>query len=299
DDITLQQRSEQQQQQQRFLVQCEALFPNLTTYLLTCNHWTIAARISNDDCEIIRLINEVLYRRYMESQRLSQDVTSSSASSEATAVAQTIIGINDNRIRGVPATFEDYCAMQSNELAQFRQQLELDMEEMEPRDLYSVQEDSTTEEGDDYSRLMTQWRQLLSLLPSHLLGCFYIYMRMRDAYLLLTQEGNEGIYSTPPPYLDNVLFRTILFAEVANSFGIRDGSEELLGFAVFPRACFFNHSCRPNIDKRRHQGNKTRQMEYWSTRVIEADEECCISYGDISKGREERQERLEDIAMNM
>ncbi|KAK3830813.1 MAG: hypothetical protein JOS17DRAFT_673318, partial [Linnemannia elongata] len=98
--------------------------------------------------------------------------------------------------------------------------------------------------------------------------------------------------------IDNTFFRTILYREVANSFGIRDSSDELLGFAVFPRASFFNHSCRPNIQKKRRQSTRdvrARQMEYWSTSVIKEGEECCISYGDISTGVEERRARLEDM----
>ncbi|KAK3844791.1 MAG: hypothetical protein J3R72DRAFT_355033, partial [Linnemannia gamsii] len=108
--------------------------------------------------------------------------------------------------------------------------------------------------------------------------------------------------------ITSTLFRTILNREVANSFGIRDASDELLGFAVFPRACFFNHSCRPNILKKRregllagggiaddHKSTRGRQMEYWSTRLIQEGEECCISYGDILADVEERRARLEDM----
>ncbi|KAK3812993.1 MAG: hypothetical protein J3Q66DRAFT_257634, partial [Benniella sp.] len=96
------------------------------------------------------------------------------------------------------------------------------------------------------------------------------------------------------PSIDNTLFRRIAFSEIANSFGIWDPSFELFGYVVYPRASFFNHSCRPNIDKKRRQSGKLRQMEYWSARTIEAGEECCISYGDILVSRKERQDKLEE-----
>ncbi|KAF9113038.1 hypothetical protein BGX27_002344 [Mortierella sp. AM989] len=266
----------------------EAFYPTLATYLLEGNNnASIATRISDDDFETARLISEVLYRRQLDMQ--DKGLPSSQVSE-----------VTKSTVQGERATFADYCAMQSNELALLRQQLILDISEREHdkddiQDLDLDQEIGQEQDPDlrSHDHPIKQWRRLLSTLPAHLLGCFYIYLRLRDAYLLLSQE--EKTTSATTLSIDNILFRTILYAEVANSFGIRDASDELLGFAVFPRACFFNHSCRPNIEKKRRCGDKARQMEYWSTRVIEQGEECCISYGDISKGRAERQSRLEDM----
>ncbi|KAF8977877.1 hypothetical protein BGZ46_007047 [Entomortierella lignicola] len=264
----------------KFQQHIEALYPILATHLLQGNNnATIASRMSDDDCETARLISEVLYRRQSDIQ--DQNLASSSSILRDTKVSQS-------KIQGERATYADYCAMQSNELVLFRQQLNLDISERD-LDEQIVQE----KESNDHNHHSSQWRQLISILPTHLLNCFYVYLRLRDAYFLLAQEKEMSSFITLS--INNSLFRTILYAEVANSFGIRDASDELLGFAVFPRACFFNHSCRPNVQKKRRQGDKSRQMEYWSTRVIEQGEECCISYGDISKGREERQNRLEDM----
>lgn len=48
--------------------------------------------------------------------------------------------------------------------------------------------------------------------------------------------------------------RTIRSREVQNSFGIRslgDEGSEFFGYGVWPSASYFNHSCRPNVRRRR------------------------------------------------
>ncbi|KAI1320852.1 hypothetical protein EDD11_009809 [Mortierella claussenii] len=297
------QRYDEQRRQQKLY---QALYPALAPSLLQGNNnATIAIKTSDDDCEIIRLISEVLYRRQQDKQAQAQDHSLPTESIAATTASEAAAGgPGPSRIPGERATFADYCAMQSNELSLLRQQLQHDMDEQAGTGEDQAQDQGKEDQGmdreqrintgdDDHypTHSLDSWNQLLSLLPGHLLGCFYIYLRLRDSFLLLTLDD-------PPKTMlsiDNRLFRTILFAEVANSFGIRDDSDELLGFAVFPKACFFNHSCQPNVEKRRRRGGKGRQMEYWSLREIDAGEECCISYGDISTGREQRQARLEEM----
>ncbi|KAG0017201.1 hypothetical protein BGZ80_008531 [Entomortierella chlamydospora] len=308
------QKQEQQQHHRQQYTQkdIEAFYPTLATYLLEGNNFaTIAPRMSDDDCETARLISEVLYRRQLDIKDQGTSLPSPLLPVSGSA-ARRASQQQQPEIQGERATFADYCAMQSNELVLLRQQLNLDISERdqeenvpEDRDQVCSPRSTATEDNDHHHHhrhhhhhhhSMKAWRRLISILPDHLLGCFYIYLRLRDAYLLLAQEEEREENNSPITLsIDNNLFRTILYAEVANSFGIRDASDELLGFAVFPRACFFNHSCRPNIEKKRRQGGKARQMEYWSTCVIEQGEECCISYGDISKGRAERMSRLEDM----
>ncbi|KAF9278455.1 hypothetical protein BGZ68_008567 [Mortierella alpina] len=270
--------------------QYEALFPKLAKYLLEGRDASpIAARTSDDDCETIRLISEILYRRQCDMSSITEDTSCNvDLSIEMSSRDEEC----QRPVCGERATFADYCAMQSNELAMVRQQME--------DEIGNTDRNGTLPTGlaeGDHSKHLTPWRKLLSILPAHLLDIFYVYLRMRDAYMLLALEEEEAESPRRAITLsiNNNLFRAILYREVANSFGIRDASEELLGFAVFPRACFFNHSCRPNIEKKRRQGGKARQMEYWSTRAISAGEECCISYGDISTGWQERQERLQDM----
>ncbi|KAF9911771.1 hypothetical protein EC991_002499 [Linnemannia zychae] len=328
--------------------QCEALYPKLAKHLLEGNnHATIAAKTSDDDCEMIRLISEILYRQQLdlEAAGATSMTGHSSGAGEATSVhgrqkatkapaaaAQAPSTKTSSLRGGRRATFEDYYAMQSNELVLFRQQIKEDLDAMEEQEEESEQDSEDEQEQDAIQDIqseqqqqqqlpsreskhdtdMAQWRQLLSILPKHLLSCFYVYLRIRDAYLLLARENATLVTANPDtphaaPHqqqqqrptitlqITSTLFRALLYREVANSFGIRDASDELLGFAVFPRACFFNHSCRPNILKKRRLGCKARQMEYWSTEFIQKGEECCISYGDILVGVEERRARLEDM----
>jgi SET and MYND domain-containing protein len=62
-----------------------------------------------------------------------------------------------------------------------------------------------------------------------------------------------------------------------NSFGIRsleDDGCEYFGWGVWPEASFFNHSCQPNVGKRR----VGREWQFWAARDIECGEELLISY---------------------
>lgn len=89
--------------------------------------------------------------------------------------------------------------------------------------------------------------------------------------------------------------RTMLQADNHNAFGIRGGgedSEEYMGYGVYPCASYFNHSCAPNIGKRR----EGRSWVFSALREIAPDEECCITYlGGDEKGLDvlERRKRLE------
>ncbi|WPG97787.1 Hypothetical protein R9X50_00056800 [Acrodontium crateriforme] len=82
-----------------------------------------------------------------------------------------------------------------------------------------------------------------------------------------------------------------------NAFGIRSGSEdgeEYMGYSLYPAASYFNHSCSPNIVKKR----VGREWEFSSARDIEVGEECCITYlGGDEKDLtvDERRTRLSDV----
>lgn len=69
------------------------------------------------------------------------------------------------------------------------------------------------------------------------------------------------------------------------------GGSECLGYALWPSASYFNHSCAPNVRKKR----EGRMWRFWADREIGEGEELCISYlgGDEkSMSREERMEKL-------
>ncbi|KAH7347062.1 hypothetical protein BKA66DRAFT_310310 [Pyrenochaeta sp. MPI-SDFR-AT-0127] len=62
-----------------------------------------------------------------------------------------------------------------------------------------------------------------------------------------------------------------------NSFGIRsleDDGSEFFGYGCWPAASYFNHSCGPNIEKRR----EGRVWQFKAGKDIEDGEELCITY---------------------
>ena len=71
--------------------------------------------------------------------------------------------------------------------------------------------------------------------------------------------------------------RTLINTASHNSFGIRSGSEDMeeyMGYALYPDASYFNHSCSPNIAKERVGTG----WEFRASRDITVGEECCITY---------------------
>lgn len=98
------------------------------------------------------------------------------------------------------------------------------------------------------------------------------------------------------PYVNATAFLALAERDSHNSFGIRsldDGGDEFLGYGVWPVASFFNHSCSPNVGKRR----LGRRWEFWTSRRVERGEELCISYlgGDeVELDVGERRKRLSE-----
>ena len=91
--------------------------------------------------------------------------------------------------------------------------------------------------------------------------------------------------------------RTVVDAASHNAFGIRSGSddnEEYMGYSVFPSASFFNHSCSPNIEKKRVR----RTWEFRAVERILPGQQCCITYlGGEERDMSvlERRSRLRDV----
>lgn len=70
-----------------------------------------------------------------------------------------------------------------------------------------------------------------------------------------------------------------------------DPGSEVLGWAVYPEASLFNHSCAPNVKKARDG----RVWRFWTSKDVEVGEEICISYlGGEERAMtvEERRQRL-------
>ncbi|CAR28599.1 hypothetical protein ZYGR_0S02330 [Zygosaccharomyces rouxii] len=110
----------------------------------------------------------------------------------------------------------------------------------------------------------------------------------------------QTLYILLPPTLHSQLsipkFRHILGAEYGNAFGIWQmgesvGDREYLGYWLFPRASFFNHSCDPNVDKVR----KGRKMCFILNRDVTSGTQLCIAYNcDLTLPVSGRQQTMKD-----
>jgi SET domain-containing protein len=105
---------------------------------------------------------------------------------------------------------------------------------------------------------------------------------------------------SPPELLSSItshVCRETMARDVHNSFAIRsldDEGSEFFGWGVWPEASYFNHSCSPNVTKRRID----RVWRFWAARDIAPDEQLFISYlGGDEKGLqdEERIQRLKEM----
>lgn len=84
-----------------------------------------------------------------------------------------------------------------------------------------------------------------------------------------------------PPELSSCctseLCQALVSATSHNSFGIRSGSdegEEYMGYALYPDASYFNHSCSANVVKKRIGS----VWEFRAAKDIGEGEQCCITY---------------------
>lgn len=78
-----------------------------------------------------------------------------------------------------------------------------------------------------------------------------------------------------------------------NMFGLWNENGDCLGYGVYPRASYFNHSCWPNTTFYKNPSSKLPYMDFMTVWDIEeAGEEVCISYIDISTGLMSRRQTL-------
>lgn len=96
------------------------------------------------------------------------------------------------------------------------------------------------------------------------------------------------------PHLTPTTCLTLSSRDSHNSFGIRsldDEGSEFFGYGCWPSASYFNHSCEPNLVKRR----VGRVWEFCTRRDVQGEEELCISYlsgEERGLGHGKRVERL-------
>lgn len=97
-------------------------------------------------------------------------------------------------------------------------------------------------------------------------------------------------------YVTPYCITALITRDSGNSFGIWDlqlAGQELFGYAMYPCASYFNHSCSPNLQKRRIG----RFYEFTTSREVAEGEELCISYlggAERELDKQSRQKRLRE-----
>lgn len=80
-----------------------------------------------------------------------------------------------------------------------------------------------------------------------------------------------------------------------NMFGLWGQNGECLGYGVYPRASYFNHSCWPNTTFFKNTTHKIPHMDFQTVFAIDTPgSEVCISYIDISGDLNTRRNTLLD-----
>lgn len=124
------------------------------------------------------------------------------------------------------------------------------------------------------------------------------YPYLLYAYINIYKFLKAGAPEVLQPYIRQTSIKNIIGRYLSNAFGIWSDVEspetedrEFFGFGVFPSASFFNHSCGPNMVKKRSNNS----FSFTALRDIEAGEELCINYGySTTEKVEERRKHLEE-----
>lgn len=99
------------------------------------------------------------------------------------------------------------------------------------------------------------------------------------------------------PFVTPKCLFTLSSRDSHNSFGIRsleDDGSEFFGYGCWPAASYFNHSCGPNIEKKR----TGRVWEFRAARDIEVGEELCITYLSGEERKLSRGKRMLTLRRN-
>ncbi|KAH7121143.1 hypothetical protein B0J11DRAFT_58093 [Dendryphion nanum] len=116
-----------------------------------------------------------------------------------------------------------------------------------------------------------------------------------DDLLAFTRTYLHLLCIVPLPLLDIVTPETLYLLssrDSHNAFGIRsleDDGSEFFGYGCWPAASYFNHSCRPNIEKKRIG----RDWEFRLGVDVEKGQELCITYLSSEERRLARGKRMQ------
>lgn len=131
-------------------------------------------------------------------------------------------------------------------------------------------------EGSEY---LSFEMSLFELLQSNEVLKVLRFRNLLDSYIRIF----KFLRLTSPPefqkFITPLNVRLMIGNNLTNAFGIwtlDSGDKEFLGFGVYPSGSFFNHSCEPNIIKKRINN----ELHFITLRDIEKNEELCIDYGN-------------------
>ncbi|RUS29986.1 hypothetical protein BC938DRAFT_479982 [Jimgerdemannia flammicorona] len=204
---------------------------------------------NEDQRELLKLIAAVMSRKQCEERSPSRNTNGSTAQDVAAVWVES--GIQMTR-----PSWRTLLDMQCNEVAHFRHYFRLFQARTDYPTMIRASPFMTT-------------REYLLILPQPVHSQITLYLLLRAA--LPTSPSHTTAFLA----LDHATFRAVYYRELANSFGIWDppictsaskGQEqELLGYAIHPRAVYFNHSCAPNVTKDR----VGRMMRFVTNRCVE------------------------------
>ncbi|KAF8557507.1 SET domain-containing protein [Imleria badia] len=149
--------------------------------------------------------------------------------------------------------------------------------------------DERLSQSDPTCNQFQSWSQLLNLQKNELCN---VQARpyMLTAYLRIYVLLSNALPKYLRKYMSTV--REVLARDTGNAFGIWDGDQrdEMMGWGIWVSASYFNHSCMPNVRKKR----VGRTLHFEATRGIQAGEELCISYIDTDSPADQRRRELEE-----
>lgn len=77
------------------------------------------------------------------------------------------------------------------------------------------------------------------------------------------------------PSINTEICQALIDRTAHNSFGIRNElGEEYFGYALYPSASYFNHSCEPNVSKVR----KAKEWSFSMSKDAQSGDQLCITY---------------------
>lgn len=167
----------------------------------------------------------------------------------------------------------------------------------------SLERDIDNESDDKYlcdmsdSKVLELELQYFALLQSNEYDKVERYPYLLYSYINIYKFIKLTTDGMLQPFVSTGTVRDIIGRNLTNAFGIwsevddENEDKEFFGFGVYPSASFFNHSCAPNLIKKREKN----KLVFTTTRGVLANEELHINYGySGNEGVEVRRNHLKE-----